>query len=94
MIQVSSSKQNIKDVSDLETCMDYFELPGRSWEYFSSHSTVHTLRLDVTIKNYLVEDSTNSEKISIRHTIFIIEFVSIFLEVQNIPYTFLNLSHL
>ena len=27
MIQVSSTKQNIKDVSDLETCMDYFELP-------------------------------------------------------------------
>ena len=24
MIQVSSTKQNIKDVSDLETCMDYF----------------------------------------------------------------------
>ena len=32
MIQVSSTKQNIKDVSDLETCMDYFELPGRIYE--------------------------------------------------------------
>ena len=32
MIQVSSTKQNIKDVSDLKTCMDYFELPGRSCE--------------------------------------------------------------
>ena len=37
MIQVSSSKQNIKDDSDLETCMDFStedfsELPWRSWE--------------------------------------------------------------
>ena len=32
MIQVSSTKQNIKDVSDLETCTDYFKLPGRSCE--------------------------------------------------------------
>ena len=32
MIQVSSTKQNIKDVSDLETFMDFFELPWRSWE--------------------------------------------------------------
>jgi hypothetical protein len=29
MIQVSSTKQNVKDVSGLDTCMDYFELPGR-----------------------------------------------------------------